>query len=80
MQNSTIPVRAGHLSSPFGSRTYLYFGCLLAIITAFHVATVREGHLWGDDFAMYIHHAQNIVEGRPYAEYRLHLQSRHSRV
>jgi len=29
---------------------------------------VREGHLWGDDFAMYIHHAQNIVEGRPYAD------------
>ncbi|MFL6304745.1 MAG: hypothetical protein ACJ72H_14505 [Candidatus Sulfotelmatobacter sp.] len=68
MQNSTTPVRAGHLSSPFCSRTYLYFGCLLAIITAFHVATLREGHLWGDDFAMYIHHAQNIVEGRPYAD------------
>jgi 4-amino-4-deoxy-L-arabinose transferase-like glycosyltransferase len=41
---------------------------LLITITVFHAATVRQGHIWGDDFAMYIHHAQNIVEGRPYAQ------------
>lgn len=29
---------------------------------------MREGHVWGDDFAMYIAHARNIVEGRPYAD------------
>jgi hypothetical protein len=62
------PIRVEQSSNSFCSRSYLYFGFLLATITAFHVATVREGHLWGDDFAMYIHHAQNIVEGRPYAE------------
>lgn len=29
---------------------------------------MRQGHVWGDDFAMYIAHARNIVEGRPYAD------------
>ena len=40
---------------------------LLLTVAAFHIATVRQGHIWGDDFAMYLHHAKNIVEGRPYA-------------
>ncbi|HEX6823341.1 MAG TPA: hypothetical protein VF123_14880 [Candidatus Sulfotelmatobacter sp.] len=68
MQNYDLPVRVEQSSNSSRSRSYLYFGFLLAMITAFHVATVRDGHFWGDDFAMYIHHAQNIVEGRPYAE------------
>ncbi len=68
MHNYGIPVRVEQSSNSFRSRSYLYLGFLLAIITAFHVATVREGHLWGDDFAMYIHHAQNIAESRPYAD------------
>lgn len=42
--------------------------CLLAAIGLFYTATIRPGHIWGDDFAMYVHHAQNIVEGRPYAD------------
>jgi Dolichyl-phosphate-mannose-protein mannosyltransferase len=62
------PVRVEQSSDPFCSRSYLYLAFLLATVTAFHVATVREGHLWGDDFAMYIHHAQNIAEGRAYAD------------
>ena len=41
--------------------------CLLAAIALFYMATIRPGHIWGDDFAMYVHHAQNIVKGRPYA-------------
>jgi 4-amino-4-deoxy-L-arabinose transferase-like glycosyltransferase len=41
---------------------------LLAIIAIFYASTLRPGHIWGDDFAMYIHHAKNIVEGRPYAD------------
>lgn len=49
-------------------RSSLYFGCVLGAIAIFYSATVRPGHLWADDFAMYVHHAQNIVEGRPYAE------------
>ncbi|HET9386330.1 MAG TPA: hypothetical protein VFO67_14375 [Gemmatimonadales bacterium] len=38
------------------------------LIGMFHLATIREGHDWGDDFSMYIRHAQNIVRGEPYAE------------
>ena len=34
----------------------------------FYLATIREGHDWGDDFSMYIRHAQNIAHGEPYAE------------
>lgn len=38
----------------------------LAGIAIFHFSTLREGHDWGDDFAMYIRHSLNIVEGRAY--------------
>ena len=38
------------------------------LIGAFYLATLREGHDWGDDFSLYISHAQNIVRGEPYAE------------
>ena len=40
---------------------------LLAVIGAFYVLTLRQGHRWGDDFAMYILHARNIAEGRAYS-------------
>ena len=36
------------------------------IIVLFYALTLREGHNWGGDFAMYIIHAINIVEGLPY--------------
>jgi 4-amino-4-deoxy-L-arabinose transferase-like glycosyltransferase len=49
-------------------REKLYIGALLVAIGTFHAATIRQGHLWADDFAMYVHHAQNIVEHRPYAD------------
>jgi len=49
-------------------REKTYIGALLVAIGTFHAATVRQGHLWADDFAMYVHHAQNIVEGRPYTD------------
>ena len=49
-------------------RAHAYFACLLGAVALFYTATVRPGHLWADDFAMYVHHAQNLVEGRPYAE------------
>jgi hypothetical protein len=49
-------------------REKIYIGALLVAIGTFHAATVRQGHLWADDFAMYVHHAQNIAEGRPYAD------------
>jgi hypothetical protein len=49
-------------------RERIYIGALLVAIGTFHATTVRQGHLWADDFAMYVHHAQNIVEHRPYTD------------
>jgi hypothetical protein len=46
----------------------LWLILLLITIAIFHAVTIRQGHIWADDFAMCIHHAQNIVEGRPYAQ------------
>jgi len=39
---------------------------LIALIGVFYLATIREGHRWGDDFSLYILHAKNIAEGRPF--------------
>jgi Dolichyl-phosphate-mannose-protein mannosyltransferase len=41
---------------------------LILTTGAFYIATMREGHIWGDDFAMYIHHAKNLVYGNAYAD------------
>jgi len=41
---------------------------LLAAIFAFYAVTIRDGHVWDDDAAMYILHARNIAEGRPYSD------------
>jgi dolichyl-phosphate-mannose-protein mannosyltransferase len=49
-------------------REKIYILALFLAIAIFHAATVRQGHIWADDFAMYVHHAQNLVEGRPYAD------------
>jgi len=54
-----------NFSSP---RANVHLVCILAAIAAFYVATVRSGHVWGDDFALYVHHAENIVKGQPYAD------------
>lgn len=50
-------------------RRYTLLALLLALtIGVFYVATIRDGHVWGDDHAMYLAHAKNIVEGRAYAD------------
>ena len=41
---------------------------LIVLVAVFHLTTLRSGHDWGGDFALYILHAQNIVEGQPYAQ------------
>ena len=40
----------------------------LALIGVFFLTTLRDGHTWGDDFAQYLQHADNIVHSVPYAE------------
>lgn len=41
---------------------------VVAVIAVFYMATMREGHTWGDDFALYVLHAKSIVEGRAYSD------------
>jgi hypothetical protein len=41
---------------------------VLLSVAAIQLATVRAGHNWGDDFAQYILHGQNIATGRPYGD------------
>ena len=36
---------------------------LIALLGVFYLATLRPGHVWGDDFAMYILQARNIASG-----------------
>jgi hypothetical protein len=39
---------------------------LIALTGAGYLATLRDGHEWGDDFGLYVQHARNVVEGRDY--------------
>jgi len=38
---------------------------VILLIGLFYLTTLRSGHDWGDDFAMYVQQARNIAEGRP---------------
>ncbi len=49
-------------------RTNAWLVGLLSAIALFQLLTIKPGHGWGDDFAMYIAHARNLVEGRPYSD------------
>ncbi|MFN0111087.1 MAG: hypothetical protein ACKVZH_19675 [Blastocatellia bacterium] len=40
---------------------------LVMVIGGFYLATIRTGHYWGDDFSVYLQHAQNIAQGAPYS-------------
>jgi 4-amino-4-deoxy-L-arabinose transferase-like glycosyltransferase len=65
--HATLDQGRAHID-PLPLRKKLYIAALLALIGIFHAGTVRQGHIWGDDFAMYVHHAQNIVEHRAYTD------------
>jgi hypothetical protein len=49
-------------------RNKVLLGGLLGAMALFHFLTISPGHGWGDDFAMYISHAKNLVEGRDYSD------------
>lgn len=40
----------------------------VAVIGVFFLTTIRDGHSWGDDFAQYLQHADNIAHSARYAE------------
>ena len=53
------------------SGAFLFPGALTALLVAIAVvllANVHSGHNWNGDFAQYLMHAQNIVDGQPYAK------------
>jgi hypothetical protein len=41
---------------------------IVGLAVVFYILTIRPGHNWGGDFALYIQHAINIVTGAPYAD------------
>jgi hypothetical protein len=47
--------------------TWLTAGTV-ALLGGLHLAGLRPGHGWGDDFGLYVAHARNLAEGRPYAD------------
>jgi hypothetical protein len=71
--SSPQPLQASTQSSPAhqsGISSYGDLGIAVAIliIGLFYAATIREGNFWPDDYALYVHHAENIAEGRAYAD------------
>jgi len=58
----------GRHSSYFILHPSSFILAILAVAAGAQIAAVHPGHQWGDDFALYILHARNIVEGRPYAD------------
>jgi hypothetical protein len=40
----------------------------IVLIFLFHATSVKQGHNWGGDFSQYILHAQQLVQGHPYAD------------
>lgn len=43
-------------------------GVLITGIAGFFLSTLRPGHNWDGDYALYIMHARNIIEQAPYAD------------
>jgi len=41
---------------------------LILVVAFFFLFNLHNGHNWGDDFSMYIRHAQNLVQGIPYSQ------------
>ncbi|MDP2920948.1 MAG: hypothetical protein Q8O12_01075 [Candidatus Omnitrophota bacterium] len=49
-------------------RHVVIISIVILMVGLFYGLTIREGHDWGDDFGMYIHHAKNIAEGISYKD------------
>ena len=50
------------------ARNALIFLGAILLLGGLHLGTLRSGQEWGDDFSLYLAHARNIAEGRPYAD------------
>jgi len=67
-QIEALSTRAERPQAVALTRANLLAIALILAVGVLHLATIRAGHEWGDDFSLYIHHAKNIVEGRPYED------------
>ncbi len=47
--------------------SWLILGLCSVLFIFVNTLTIKDGHNWGDDFSQYIRHAENIVQGKPYA-------------
>lgn len=65
--NSESKASATHRISAFFRSDFLFI-FLISILVLFYLALINGGHNWGDDFAMYIAHARNIVSGKAYID------------
>ena len=58
----------GIKEDPAMTRKALLLIGLIGAVGAIYLATLRQGQEWGDDFSLYVAHARNLAEGRPYAD------------
>ena len=58
--------RVGNNGQPSRRAAAVLSVALAAGVAVFLVGTLRKGHNWDGDYALYIMHAENIVAGRPY--------------
>ena len=57
------------LVEPLGrKRSFLWVLLAVLLVGLFYLLTLRPGHSWGDDFALYLHLAKNLADGNPYAQ------------
>jgi hypothetical protein len=67
MGTATLPIEEKAVQT--GKKRQVFTVCvgLVIVLTigAFHFCTIRDGHDWGDDFAMYILQARNLITGGP---------------
>lgn len=64
VQHSRVPGIPARDGTRWGSGVVL---AVFLLIASFYLLTIRRGHQWGDDFALYIHHAENLALQQPYA-------------
>ncbi|HEY2251348.1 MAG TPA: hypothetical protein VGH74_09820 [Planctomycetaceae bacterium] len=66
--STTAPATARAKATPTTDWWRIARHATVALIGVFFLTTLREGHSWGDDFAQYLRHADNIAHAAPYAE------------
>jgi len=64
--NAPLADRVGNNGQPPRRVAAVLSVALAAGVAVFLAGTLRKGHNWDGDYALYIMHAENIVAGRPY--------------